>query len=129
MSAPPSPLQLAHEPLEKHKRADIETSAVPVDTQDVFEEGDSGIDPVYQAKAHLLNEAIQEIGMGKYQVRLFEAVDQRQNPSHDASARSSTRSGFSGFCSSSRALGGSRQYSYVFRPCMRILNRLHHFQR
>ena len=26
------------------------------------------VDPVYQAKAHVLNQAIQEIGMGKYQV-------------------------------------------------------------
>jgi len=25
-------------------------------------------DPIYQAKAHVLNQAIQEIGMGKYQV-------------------------------------------------------------
>ena len=28
------------------------------------------VDPVYQAKAHILNQAIQEIGMGKYQVSL-----------------------------------------------------------
>jgi hypothetical protein len=34
---------------------------------DVLETG--VIDPVYQAKAHILNEALQEIGMGKYQVR------------------------------------------------------------
>ena len=29
---------------------------------------DETVDPVYQAKAHILNQAIQEIGMGKYQV-------------------------------------------------------------
>ena len=34
---------------------------------DIYEDG--AVDPVYQAKARLLNEAIQEIGMGKYQVR------------------------------------------------------------
>lgn len=34
---------------------------------DVYEPG--SIDPVYQAKAHLLSCAVQEIGMGKYQVR------------------------------------------------------------
>lgn len=34
--------------------------------EDLYEEG--SIDPVYQAKARLLNRAIQEIGMGKYQV-------------------------------------------------------------
>ena len=92
MSAPPSPSQFSREHSEKRKRADIETNALPVDTHDVFEEGDSGIDPVYQAKAHLLNEAIQEIGMGKYQVRLCVRVDQGQNRSHDAFPRSSTRS-------------------------------------
>ena len=34
---------------------------------DLFEDGT--VDPVYQAKARVLNAAIQEIGMGKYQVR------------------------------------------------------------
>lgn len=38
------------------------------ETQDVYDEGDSGVDPVYQAKARILNDAFQEIGMGKYQV-------------------------------------------------------------
>lgn len=36
---------------------------------DMYAYGD--VDPVYQAKARILNEAIQEIGMGKYQVYLF----------------------------------------------------------
>lgn len=35
---------------------------------DVFTEEESGVDPVYQAKAHILNDAFQEIGMGRYQV-------------------------------------------------------------
>jgi hypothetical protein len=34
--------------------------------QDLHDEG--SVDPVYQAKAHVLNQALQEIGMGKYQV-------------------------------------------------------------
>jgi hypothetical protein len=34
--------------------------------KDLYEEG--SIDPVYQAKAHVLNRALQEIGMGRYQV-------------------------------------------------------------
>ncbi|QRV89722.1 major facilitator superfamily transporter [Ceratobasidium sp. AG-Ba] len=38
-------------------------------TEDVLPEG--SIDPVYQAKAELLNDAIQSIGMGKYQWHLF----------------------------------------------------------
>lgn len=33
---------------------------------DIYEDGT--IDPVYQAKARVLNAAIQEIGMGRYQV-------------------------------------------------------------
>ncbi|KIM38934.1 hypothetical protein M413DRAFT_29849 [Hebeloma cylindrosporum] len=32
---------------------------------------DETVDPVYQAKSHVLNQAIQEIGMGKYQWYLF----------------------------------------------------------
>ena len=34
---------------------------------DLYEDGT--VDPVYEAKAKLLNGAIQEIGMGRYQVR------------------------------------------------------------
>lgn len=30
----------------------------------------SAVDPVYQAKAHVLNNAIQQIGMGRYQWEL-----------------------------------------------------------
>jgi hypothetical protein len=33
---------------------------------DLYEE--ASVDPVYQAKARILNQAIQEIGMGRYQV-------------------------------------------------------------
>lgn len=42
-----------------------------VETRDVFDEGESGVDPVYQAKARILNDAFQEIGMGRYQVRVI----------------------------------------------------------
>ena len=34
--------------------------------QDLHDEG--SVDPVYHAKARVLNQALQEIGMGKYQV-------------------------------------------------------------
>lgn len=34
-------------------------------TQNIFTE--DAIDPIYQAKAHILNDALQEIGMGRYQ--------------------------------------------------------------
>ncbi|TCD68505.1 hypothetical protein EIP91_010561 [Steccherinum ochraceum] len=45
--------------------------AFEVELQDVYEEGESGIDPVYHAKARVLNSAFQEMGMGKYQWYLF----------------------------------------------------------
>ena len=35
--------------------------------EDLFEEG--AVDAVYQAKARVLNAAVREIGMGRYQVR------------------------------------------------------------
>ena len=36
---------------------------------DLYE--DDSIDPVYQAKARVINQAIQDIGMGRYQVSLI----------------------------------------------------------
>jgi hypothetical protein len=36
---------------------------------DLYEDGT--VDPVYQAKARLLNTAMQEIGMGRYQVSVL----------------------------------------------------------
>lgn len=44
---------------------------VLADTEDIYE--NDALDPVYQAKAKVLNDAFQEIGMGKYQVRTFPA--------------------------------------------------------
>lgn len=38
-------------------------------TEDLLDEG--FVDPVYQAKARVLNRALQEIGMGKYQVHIL----------------------------------------------------------
>ncbi|KAI0255593.1 MFS general substrate transporter, partial [Lactifluus subvellereus] len=39
--------------------------------EDLYDEGSVLVDPVYQAKARVLNQALQEIGMGKYQWGLF----------------------------------------------------------
>ncbi len=47
---------------------DVEGGHILAETHDVYTEEESGIDPVYQAKARILNDALQEIGMGKYQV-------------------------------------------------------------
>ncbi|KAI0373646.1 MFS general substrate transporter [Pilatotrama ljubarskyi] len=55
---------------EVKKRSDVEAHPIQVETQDIFED-DAGVDPVYQAKARILNDAFQEIGMGRYQWYLF----------------------------------------------------------
>ena len=50
-------------------KGDIFAAETPMSsTTDLFEDG--SVDPVYQAKARVLNSAMQEIGMGKYQVRV-----------------------------------------------------------
>ena len=53
----------------RSEKSEKEVFAVPDATVTVLPEG--AFDPVYAAKAKLLNEAIQEIGMGKYQWHLF----------------------------------------------------------
>ncbi|KAL1950452.1 hypothetical protein VTO73DRAFT_5576 [Trametes versicolor] len=57
--------------VEKQDSRDVELHAIPVDTHDIYDGDDSAVDPVYQAKARILNDAFQEIGMGKYQWYLF----------------------------------------------------------
>ncbi|KAI0350963.1 MFS general substrate transporter [Trametes cingulata] len=47
----------------------ITSRVTAVKAMDLFEDGT--VDPVYQAKARVLNAALQEIGMGKYQWWLF----------------------------------------------------------
>ncbi|KAG8216949.1 hypothetical protein J3R82DRAFT_7230 [Butyriboletus roseoflavus] len=43
----------------------VEQPAFQTETQDVYDE--PSVDPIYQAKARILNDALQDIGMGKYQ--------------------------------------------------------------
>jgi len=43
-----------------------------LEMEDIYDEG--SVDPVYQAKSRVLNRALQEIGMGKYQVRVLMSV-------------------------------------------------------
>ena len=52
---------------DKHRTIDVELAQFGF-TKDMYDESESGVDPAYQAKARRLNEAFQEIGMGKYQV-------------------------------------------------------------
>ena len=84
---------------------DPDVVAIPVlfaESKDVYDGEDSGVDPVYYAKARLLNQAIQEIGMGRYQVGHYLI----------RAGYYSSRLSFcvSGISSASRALDGSREY-------------------
>ena len=47
---------------------DLPSQSAVVAKEDLHDEG--SVDTVYQAKAHILNQALQEIGMGRYQVRI-----------------------------------------------------------
>ncbi len=54
---------------EKHKHDGVTAELIiQADTQNVYEH--DLLDPLYAAKAKILNDSLQEIGMGKYQVRL-----------------------------------------------------------
>lgn len=48
------------------KNGHAEQHVFQAETQDVYDEP-SALDPVYLAKARILNDALQDIGMGKYQ--------------------------------------------------------------
>ncbi|KAH9016901.1 MFS general substrate transporter [Lactarius pseudohatsudake] len=55
---------------EKHKDDGVTTELIiQADTENVFEH--DSLDPLYAAKAKILNDALQEIGMGRYQWYLF----------------------------------------------------------
>jgi hypothetical protein len=69
MSSSPSTrtkLITADKPLPSGYGAEGTTGAPKVFATDLYEDGYD--DPVYHAKARILNRSIQEIGMGKYQV-------------------------------------------------------------
>ncbi|EIW78205.1 MFS general substrate transporter [Coniophora puteana RWD-64-598 SS2] len=68
MSASHSSLDRVHSDEKTDKKGDYDIQA---ETHDVYQDDDGSIDPVYQAKAKILNDALQEIGMGKYQWFLF----------------------------------------------------------
>jgi len=57
---------MSHPEMEKENPPSLGSSYSDPTHVDLF--SDETVDPVYQAKAHVLNKAIQEIGMGKYQV-------------------------------------------------------------
>ena len=57
---------MSHPEMEKENPPSLGSSDSDPTHVDLF--SDETVDPVYQAKAHVLNQAIQEIGMGKYQV-------------------------------------------------------------
>ncbi|EMD40181.1 major facilitator superfamily [Gelatoporia subvermispora B] len=53
------------------KTSDAEAGFDDALMRDIYDEEEAGVDPVYQAKARILNSALQEIGMGRYQWYLF----------------------------------------------------------
>ena len=52
--------------LDDERKGGVGQHVFQAETQDVY--GEPSLDPVYQAKARILNDALQDIGMGKYQV-------------------------------------------------------------
>lgn len=82
---------------------DVEGGHILAETHDVYTEEESGIDPVYQAKARILNDALQEIGMGKYQASFIQL-----RVIYSISANTSCY--LSGGYLSSLALDGSREW-------------------
>lgn len=54
-----------HEKEKQDSLGETHVDEIHAQTDTVFTE--DALDPVYQAKARILNDAIQEIGMGKYQ--------------------------------------------------------------
>ena len=76
MSSTPGQLESSLAPAEKTKSPSFKDQSqdlektVYVDMHDIFDGEENAVDPVYQAKARILNAAFQEIGMGRYQVRV-----------------------------------------------------------
>lgn len=56
-----------HTALKESPAQDSHPHTLAYAEEDLFEEG--AVDAVYQAKARVLNAAVREVGMGKYQVR------------------------------------------------------------
>ena len=71
MAAPPVLARSVSHSSSKKSSNDAEAHPVKGETYDVFDGDEAGVDPVYQAKARILNDAFQEIGMGRYQARLY----------------------------------------------------------
>jgi hypothetical protein len=63
--------------LERSDERELEVNKKPAFDRDIMKLGDAtdifsgsaSLDPAYEAKARILNSSVQEIGMGKYQVR------------------------------------------------------------
>lgn len=100
-----SPSSLKDEKKEVPAETEVEPGVFQVNTTDVFDD-DSGVDPVYYAKATLLNQAVQEIGMGRYQVSFSNMI-----PSRSCLTCCSTSSGI---CLSLLVLAGSREYEFLW---------------
>ena len=95
--------------LDNERKSSVGQHVLQAETQDVYDE--PAPDPVYQAKARILNDALQDIGMGKYQASpCFHSflLHAPRLPSPWCVRWIDTESA-SGFCSSSLALVGYRE--------------------
>jgi len=61
-------MPFSQEPSTSPEKKNVQVESLQTHTQDIYTE--DSLDPVYHAKAKILNDAFQEIGMGKYQVWL-----------------------------------------------------------
>lgn len=69
----------ANSPRPDHLNAPDKTDGLSVKEENVVEDTgahDNGITPVFYAKVECLNQAIREIGMGRYQWELFISADE-----------------------------------------------------
>lgn len=67
MSSPKLPVCKTGSDVPPTDVATVQSEASSVVLVDLY--SDMSIDPVYQAKSKVLNRALQEVGMGKYQVK------------------------------------------------------------
>ncbi len=105
----------AKSPAFNHSSRDLDgtVKTAQVELYDIFEGDENAVDPVYHAKARVLNAAFQEIGMGRYQVRYgsLPRCAMELNSTNDVCYDSGT-------CSSSAGLAGSRELRGPAMDCI-----------
>lgn len=92
------------------EKVDVDTKIAPVGGLYDIIEDESAVDPIYTAKAKILSDAFQEIGMGKYQVRPSGRAARLQSQFCTLNCVLISISDYSGICLSSQVSGGSREW-------------------